>query len=100
MHTELITLLILLVAVVWETGIDVIKMQSENCEKKNSFDYFEILQHAFSSCFLINEIRCTLNNRWYTLCCSLQRDGSVIFGLLAEKYLLHLRQIWVGIGAF
>ena len=35
MHTELITLFILLVAVVWETGIDVIKMQSENCEKKN-----------------------------------------------------------------
>ena len=91
MHTELITLFILLVAVDWETGIDVIKMQSRIVKK--IFNYFEILQHAFSSCFLINEIHCTLNNYWCTLCCSLHDGGS---GLNSMTALPKSFNRWVG----
>ena len=34
------------------------------------------------------------------LCCSFQGDGPVIFGLMAGGKLLHLMQIWAGVGAF
>ena len=33
---------------------------------------------------------------WCAVCCSFQRDGPVIFDLLADRNLLHMRQIRVG----